>query len=155
MPDIKVGWIIALIVLFLLGSIFGLRVSPREKALGQLREKARKLGLQPRLVPAPAWTGISEAAPGRAAMVAYYCLIVPQAQFALMRAINRQQHWQVIEGRSPIDGQTIDLPGVYALDLQANNIGLYWDESQDFDGQQLEKIYQYLYSLAKDQSHTA
>ena len=37
-------WITVAIVLFVLGSIFGLRVSPREKALGLMRDQARKMG---------------------------------------------------------------------------------------------------------------
>ena len=51
-------WVAVIIVVFVLGSIFGLRVSPREKALGLMREKARKMGLHPRLVAAPDWTKI-------------------------------------------------------------------------------------------------
>jgi hypothetical protein len=43
-------WITVAIVLFVLGSIFGLRVSPREKALGMMRDQARKMGLHPRLI---------------------------------------------------------------------------------------------------------
>jgi uncharacterized membrane protein len=59
-------WITVAIVLFVLGSIFGLRVSPREKALGLMRDQARKMGLHPRLIVAPEWTKIpmaSENAP--------------------------------------------------------------------------------------------
>ena len=41
-------WVVGFIILFILGSIFGLRVSPREKALGEMRDKARKMGLHPR-----------------------------------------------------------------------------------------------------------
>ncbi len=43
-------WITVFIVVFVLGSIFGLRVNPREKALGIMRDKARKMSLHPRLV---------------------------------------------------------------------------------------------------------
>ena len=141
-------WIIGLIVLFLLGSIFGLRISPREKALGQLRDRARKIGLQPRLIPAPEWTQIAKASDSRAMMVAYYSLILPTAQLNLLRAINRDGYWQVVTGESAIDHQVIELQGVYALDRQANSIGLYWDEHVDLDGTQLEKLKQYLHSLA-------
>ena len=49
-------WVIGFIILFVLGSILGLRVSPREKALGMMREKARKMGLHPRLVADRDWT---------------------------------------------------------------------------------------------------
>ena len=34
-------WVAVVIIVFVLGSILGLRVSPREKALGIMREKAR------------------------------------------------------------------------------------------------------------------
>ena len=47
-------WVAIVIIVFVFGSIVGLRVSPREKALGLMREKARKIGLHPRLVAAPA-----------------------------------------------------------------------------------------------------
>jgi len=38
-------WVAIVIIVFVFGSIVGLRVSPREKALGLMREKARKIGL--------------------------------------------------------------------------------------------------------------
>ena len=62
-------WITVAIVLFVLGSIFGLRVSPREKALGMMRDQARKMGLHPRLIVAPEWTKIPMASEKRASLV--------------------------------------------------------------------------------------
>lgn len=79
-------WITVAIVLFVLGSIFGLRVSPREKALGLMRDQARKMGLHPRLIVAPEWTKIPMASEKRASMVAYYSVLIPDARLALMRA---------------------------------------------------------------------
>ena len=73
-------WVAVIIIVFVLGSIFGLRVSPREKALGMMRDKARKMGLHPRLVAAPDWTGIPMATENRASMVAYYSVLLPQAR---------------------------------------------------------------------------
>ena len=73
-------WVIGFIILFVLGSILGLRVSPREKALGMMREKARKMGLHPRLVAAPDWTKIPMASSSRASMVAYYSVLIPDAR---------------------------------------------------------------------------
>lgn len=81
-------------------------------------------------------------------MVAYYSLIIPNAQLNLLRAINRNGYWQVVSGASEIDHQRIELQGVYALDRQANSIGVYWDEHADLAGTQLEKLKQYLHSLA-------
>ena len=71
-------WVTVVIVIFVLGSIFGLRVNPREKALGIMREKARKMSLHPRLVVAPDWTKIPKATESRASMVAYYSVIIPE-----------------------------------------------------------------------------
>lgn len=137
-------WVVGIIVLFLLGSIFGLRVSPREKALGLLREKARKMSLHPRLVAAPEWTKIPKASETRASMVAYYSILVPEGKFPLMRAINDAGHLHVLQGKHPFDAQAIQLKGIYAIDMQANCVGAYWDESEDFQGEQLEKLKDYL-----------
>src|SRR5690606_3465707 len=79
-------WVALVIIIFVLGSIFGLRISPREKALGIMREKARKIGLHPRLVVAPEWTKVPKATESRASMVAYYSILLPEARLPLMRA---------------------------------------------------------------------
>lgn len=81
-------WITIIIVVFVLGSILGLRVNPREKALGIMRDKARKMGLHPRLIVAPEWTNIPKATESRASMVAYYSVLLPDAKLPLMRARN-------------------------------------------------------------------
>lgn len=142
-------WVVGIIVLFLLGSIFGLRVGPREKALGILRDKARKMSLHPRLVPAPEWTKIPKASESRASMVAYYSILVPEGKFPLMRAINQAEHLHVLEGQHPFDAQAIALKGIYAIDMQANCVGAYWDESADFQGEQLESLKEYLHSFTQ------
>ena len=90
-------WVTIIIVVFVLGSIFGLRVSPREKALGLMRDKARKMGLHPRLVAAPEWTKIPKATENRASMVAYYSVLIPEARLPLMRARVVDGHLNVIE----------------------------------------------------------
>ena len=141
-------WVAIIIVVFVLGSIVGLRVSPREKALGLMREKARKIGLHPRLVAAPAWTQIPMATENRASMVAYYSILIPDARLPLMRARVVDQKLSVVEGDQSLNGSPIALKGIYAIDMQANCAGIYWDEESDLRATQLEDIKAYLQALA-------
>ncbi|CAD9195714.1 ammonium transporter [Acinetobacter bohemicus] len=142
-------WIIGFIILFVLGSILGLRVSPREKALGMMREKARKMGLHPRLVAAPDWTKIPMASSSRASMVAYYSVLIPDARLPLMRARVEDQQLKVVQGNDKFNALPIALKGIYAIDMQANCVGLYWDEESDLRATQLDDIKTYLQSLAE------
>ena len=141
--------VIGLIILFVLGSVFGLKVSPREKALGILRDQARKMGLHPRLVPAPDWTEIPKASETRASIVAYYSILVPEGKLALFRAVVEDQKLKVKVGDAKFAGQTLALKGIYAIDMQANCVGIYWDEAADYRGEQLEAMKQYLNDLAQ------
>jgi len=104
-------WVIGFIILFVLGSILGLRVSPREKALGMMREKARKMGLHPRLVAAPDWTKIPMASSSRASMVAYYSVLIPDARLPLMRARVEDQQLKVVQGNDKFNALPIALKG--------------------------------------------
>lgn len=142
-------WVIGFIILFVLGSILGLRVSPREKALGMMREKARKMGLHPRLVAAPDWTKIPMASSSRASMVAYYSVLIPDARLPLMRARVEDQQLKVVQGNEKFNALPIALKGIYAIDMQANCVGLYWDEESDLRATQLDDIKTYLQSLAE------
>lgn len=142
-------WITVFIVLFVLGSIFGLRVSPREKALGLMREKARKMALHPRLVAAPDWTKVPMATEKRASMVAYYSVLIPDARLPLMRARVEDQKLKVVQGDEKFNDFPIALKGIYAIDMQANCVGLYWDEESDLRATQLDDIKTYLQSLAE------
>ena len=142
-------WVALVIIVFVLGSIFGLRVSPREKALGLMREKARKMGLHPRLVAAPEWTKIPMATESRASMVAYYSVLIPDARLALMRARVEEQKLQVVLGDEKFKDFPIALKGIYAIDMQANCVGLYWDEGTDLRATQLEDMKAYLLKLAE------
>lgn len=142
-------WVAVVIIIFVLGSIFGLRVSPREKALGMMRDRARKIGLHPRLVVAPDWTKVPMATENRASMVAYYSVLIPDARLPLMRARVENQQLKVIQGDDKLNDSPIALKGIYAIDMQANCVGLYWDEESDLRGTQLEEIKTYLHSLAQ------
>ena len=142
-------WVAVVIVIFVLGSIFGLRVSPREKALGMMRDKARKMGLHPRLVAAPEWTKIPMASEKRASMVAYYSILLPEARLPLMRARIVDQQFALVHGDEKFKNFPIALKGIYAIDMQANCVGLYWDEESDLRATQLEDMKALLISLAE------
>lgn len=142
-------WITILIVVFVLGSIFGLRVSPREKALGIMRDKARKMGLHPRLIAAPDWTKIPKATENRASMVAYYSVIIPEGRLLLMRARVEEQKLQVVQGDQKFNDFPIALKGIYAIDMQSNCVGLYWDEESDLMATQLDDMKALLIKLAE------
>ena len=142
-------WVVGFIIFFVLGSILGLRVSPREKALGLMREKARKMGLHPRLVVAPDWTKIPRASESRASMVAYYSVLLPNARLPLMRARVVDQKLQLVHGDDKFKDLPVVLKGIYAVDMQANCVGLYWEEESDLRATQLDDIKAYLHSLAE------
>ncbi|AMW77809.1 hypothetical protein AMD27_02160 [Acinetobacter sp. TGL-Y2] len=142
-------WITILIVVFILGSIFGLRVSPREKALGIMRDKARKMGLHPRLIAAPDWTKIPKATENRASMVAYYSVIIPEGRLLLMRARVEEQKLHVVQGDQKFNDFPIALKGIYAIDMQSNCVGLYWDEESDLIATQLDDMKELLIKLAE------
>ena len=142
-------WVIGFIIVFVLGSILGLRVSPREKALGIMREKARKMGLHPRLVAAPDWTKIPMASSSRASMVAYYSILIPDARLPLMRARVEDQKLKLVQGDDKFNDLPIALKGIYAIDMQANCVGLYWEEESDLRATQLDDMKTYLKSLAE------
>ena len=142
-------WVAVVIIVFVLGSIFGLRVSPRERALGMMREKARKMGLHPRLVVAPDWTKVPMATEKRASMVAYYSVLIPDARLPLMRARVVDQKLELVQGDDKFKDFPIALKGIYAIDMQANCVGLYWDEDADLKAAQLDDIKALLHSLAE------
>lgn len=142
-------WVAVAIIIFVMGSIFGLRVSPREKALGLMREKARKMGLHPRLVVAPDWTKIPKATESRASMVAYYSVLIADARLPLMRALVKDQKLELLHGDDKFQDLPIALKGIYAIDMQANCVGIYWDEEADLRATQLDEMKAFLHGLAE------
>jgi hypothetical protein len=142
-------WVAVVIIVFVVGSIFGLRVSPREKALGMMRDKARKMGLHPRLVAAPEWTKIPMASENRASMVAYYSILLPEARLPLMRARVVDEKLDLVHGDNKFKDFPIALKGIYAIDMQANCVGLFWDEESDLRATQLDDMKALLASLAE------
>jgi len=114
-----------------------------------MREKARKMGLHPRLVVAPDWTKVPMATEKRASMVAYYSVLIPDARLPLMRARVVDQKLELVQGDDKFKDFPIALKGIYAIDMQANCVGLYWDEEADLKAAQLDDIKALLHSLAE------
>ena len=141
-------WITVFIGLFVLGSVFGLRVSPREKALGLMREQARKMNLHPRIVPVPDWLKPKIEWPYPTKMMAYYSVLIPDGRMPLMRALAVDGQLQVMQGDDKFNGITIALQGIYAIDMQSNCVGVYWDEESDLRATQLTAMKDFLLALA-------
>lgn len=141
-------WISIIIVAFLLGTILNFRTSPKDKALASIREKARKMGLNPRLIPAPEWLGLAKNGT-YAQMVAYYSVIIPEGKFALMRAVVNNQTLNVQVGNEKFQNYPVAITGAFAVEMQANSVSLYWDELADKNNDQLENVKQFLMQLAE------
>lgn len=141
-------WISIIIVAFLLGTILNFRTSPKDKALANIREKARKMGLNPRLIPAPEWLGLAKNGT-YAQMVAYYSVIIPEGKFALMRAVVNNQTLNVQVGNEKFQNYPVTITGAFAVEMQANSVSLYWDELADKNNDQLENVKQFLMQLAE------
>lgn len=141
-------WISIIIVAFLLGTILNFRTSPKDKALANIREKARKMGLNPRLIPTPEWLGLAKNGT-YAQMVAYYSVIIPEGKFALMRAVVNNQTLNVQVGNEKFQNYPVAITGAFAVEMQANSVSLYWDELADKNNDQLENVKQFLMQLAE------
>ena len=142
-------WVIGVILLFMLGLIMQLRVSPREKALGELRDRARQLQLNPRLIAAPEWIHHTTPSGKAGGMVAFYTVLLPSAKLPLMHALVKDQRLVVQTGTPEFNQHKIDLVGIYAVEMQANYVGIYWDEEADLHGKQLDAMKETLLSLAQ------
>ncbi len=92
-------WVAVAIIIFVMGSIFGLRVSPREKALGLCVKKPEKWDYT------HVWwlhlTGQKSQwqRKTRASMVAYYSVLIPDARLPLMRALVTDQKLKAVAWR--------------------------------------------------------
>ena len=144
-------WIIVVVIVFMFGSFMSVRISPREKALGNMRDRARKLGFLPRLIAAPEWVQHKTSAGKAGGMVAYYSLVLPQSMHAHMQARVVDGRLKVEKGVSVLQDVVLDtrLKGIQALEVQSNSAGFYWDEEVDLHGEQLETMKSVLVGLAE------
>lgn len=140
--------IIGLMVLFVVGAIMSLRTTPHDRALDRLRQRARTLDLQPRLVAAPSWTGHLNAQGKPGGMLACYSLVVPEANFPLMQAQVQQGRLNVVQGDRRVQDLPWSVTGCEAVEVTGNRVSFYWDEATDLDGAQLESMKQAMQQLA-------
>ena len=137
-----------------------LRPSPRERLRGQLRDRAKKMGLNPRLVAAPTWLGMhadpsGAKAPRTGGMLAFYHLVLPDAELPLMQAKIVDGRLRVIQGARAYHDRPFVLLGAIAIEMQANCIGLYWDEETDIRGERLDALKAAMLEFAQQPPHTA
>lgn len=131
------------IILFIIGSIMGLKPNAKETRLDNLRNLARKLGLNPKLVPCPDWISPTDDPLNKGkGMIAQYGIILDTTTM-------RPCDYQIIDGtwrpytanypaNFALDNQPTYLPEglpksiapfVKALSAKANFICIYWQEN--------------------------
>lgn len=127
----KFWWVIALIAVFVGGQWFMMRPNPREQRLMLLREAARKMGFQPKLVPQPSWYVTDNRQ-----FIACYSLIVPSAKLPYSREQRQADGtWQVVSGRGLLQKVALipEEKYVTVIEAQANSISIYWQENADIE----------------------
>lgn len=137
-------WILLLVFAFVGGQMMMLRPNKREKAELLLRNTAKKLNIQPHLVPPPKWLKTD-----RKQFVACYNVIIPTAKMAYWRAEKQADNsWQTVAGDDFISKQPIPTIAsvVLAIEGQANSISFYWYEEAGIEA--LEPLKNWLELLA-------
>ena len=66
-----------------------------------------------------------------------------------MRARVVENQLELVHGDDKFKDFPIALKGIYAIDMQANCVGLFWDEEVDLRATQLEDMKTLLHSLAE------
>ena len=66
-----------------------------------------------------------------------------------MRARIKDNKLELVQGDEKFKDYPIALKGIYAIDMQANCVGVYWDENEDLHATQLEEMKTYITSLAQ------
>lgn len=132
-------WITVLIVIFILGSIMGLKPSARDTRLDRLRMAARKVGLQPKIIACPSWLSANgDPTQKGQGMIAQYGIIIDDAAM-------KPCDYQLIDGQLrpctdnypanfALDQQPLELPPSIArttqgLSFKANFACIYWQET--------------------------
>ncbi|WP_434353338.1 hypothetical protein VH441_09110 [Psychrobacter sp. HD31] len=130
-------WITVGIVLFVLGSIMGLKPSGIDQRTDKVRMAARKLALNPKLVACPDWLRGKDDEYGRG-MMGQYGIVVEGYKMPHVRYHAVDGKWRpvTIDGDVvdfSLDKVAIDLPEniikhTKGLEAKANSIVLYWDD---------------------------
>ncbi|MFW2177967.1 MULTISPECIES: hypothetical protein [unclassified Moraxella] len=141
-------WITLIIILFIVGSVMGLKPSAKETRLDRLRTTARKLGLNPKLVPCPNWITPNDDPLNKGkGMIAQYGVLIEHASLPAC-------DYQLIDGllrpytdNNPanftLDNQPLELPNsiapfVKGLSFKANFACIYWQENIGLGKERLE-----------------
>lgn len=137
-------WIILLVAVFVGGQWAMMRPNPREQRVMHLRDAARKMGLQPKLVPPPEWFKTESRQ-----FIAFYSLIVPTAKLPYSRAERQADGtWKTITGNDLLVKAALPSQAdlLLAIEAQANSISFYWQE--EAEQAVLEPLKAWLQSLA-------
>lgn len=132
-------WIAIITVIFLVGTIMGLRPSAKENRLDKLRTLARKLELNPKIVQTPDWISLDDD-PTRngKGMIAQYGVVNSDVQLTPCDYQIIEGKWRPFTGNHPanfaLDNRPIDLspsivPYVKGLSFKANFACIYWQEN--------------------------
>ncbi len=148
--------ITVVIVLFVIGSVMALKPSGVDVRLDKLRMTAKKLALNPHLIACPEWIcgatsegGITEIGKG---MIAQYSLVIdnmtmPHIRYQVIKdkGIAQFRPLAIDDADRPadfsLDKQPVELPDsirpfVKALEIRANGISIYWEDTAYVHAQQ-------------------
>ena len=137
-------WVILLVAVFVGGQWMMMRPNPREQRVMHLREAARKMSLQPRLVPPPDWFKTDNKQ-----FIACYSLIVHTAKLPYSRAERQADGtWKTVTGNDLLAKTVLPAEADFllAIEAQANSISFYWQE--DAAQTALEPLKTWLTALA-------
>jgi hypothetical protein len=142
---ISFWWILALVFAFVGGQMLMLRPNKREQAELLLRNTAKKMNIQPHLVPPPKWLKTNDKQ-----FIACYSVIIPTAKMPYWRAEKQSDHsWKTVAGDDFISKQPIpDMASVVlAVEGQANSVSFYWYEEAGIEA--LEPLKNWMEALAR------
>lgn len=120
-------WVMALIIIFIFGQWTMLRPSPYEQRLLRLREAARKMSLNPKLVPPPEWLKTEHKQ-----WIARYSIILADSKMAYFRAEKQADgQWKTVVGTDVLGNTELpaDAANLLAVEGQANSVAFYWRET--------------------------
>lgn len=119
------AWVVIIVVCFIIGNVMGLKPKMSEVRVGEMRLFARRIDLNPKLVPIPHW--LADVA-GKSGMIAQYTLINDEWRLPAGQVMWIEGAWQ--EEFVTAIPPSFCIPHLKGLSMKANSITLYWyDES--------------------------
>lgn len=118
-------WVAIIAICFVVGNVMGLKPKISEMRIGEMRLFARKIDLNPKLVPIPNWLAVTV---GKSGMIAQYTLINDEWRLPANQVAWTDGVWQ--GDFTVISPPLFCVPYLRGLSMKANSITLYWhDES--------------------------